>query len=123
MPSETAIQDEVFKLPAWLWLVIILPQAYFTFSLSLLHKHCFQHLCVNVRTLHSSFVHRLVADFVYLLQVVLTSRVAVAAPCAAGRSFDVLTANQFAGEQGKTSCLYKHTDEVFFCISALQGKR
>lgn len=29
MPSEIAIQDEVFKLPAWLWLVI-------TFLLSIL---------------------------------------------------------------------------------------
>lgn len=47
--------------------------AYFIFFLSLLHKHCFQHLYVNVRTLHSFFVHRPMASFMYLLQVVLAS--------------------------------------------------
>lgn len=94
--------------------------AYFVFFLSLLHKHCCQHLYVNVRTLHSFFVHRPLASFMYLLQVVLASCVAVAASCGAGRSFAVHPASQFAGEQGKTFCLHKHIDEVFFCISALQ---
>lgn len=89
------------------------------FFLSLLHKHCFQHLYVNVRTLHSSFVYRLMADFMYLLQGVLRACVAVAAPCGAGRSFGVHPASQFAGEQGKTVCLYKHIGEVFFLYQCL----
>lgn len=80
------------------------------FFLSLLHKHCFQHLYVNVRTLHSSFVYRLMADFMYLLQGVLTACVAVAAPCGAGRSFGVHPASQFA---------YKHIGEVFFLYQCL----
>lgn len=98
MPSEIAVQDEVFKLAAWLWLVITFLWSVL-FFLSLLHKHCFQHLYVNVRTLPSYFVHRLMANFKYLLQVVLTSCVAVAAPCSIGRSFGVNPANQFVGKQ------------------------
>lgn len=93
--------------------------AYFTFFLSLLHKHCFQHLYVNVRTLHSYFVHRLMANFMYLLQVVLISCVAVAAPCGAGRSCSVNPANQFAGEQGKTFCLYEYIKSGFFLYQCL----
>lgn len=91
-------------------------RAYFNFFLSLLHKHCFQHQYMNIRPLHSYFVHRLVANFVYLLQVVLTSCVAVAAPCGAGRSCGVNPANEFAGE---TFCLYRYIKSGFFLYQCL----
>lgn len=53
MPSEVATQDEVFKFTTWLCLIIWLQHDVPW------HKHCFQHLYMNVSTLHSYFVHRL----------------------------------------------------------------
>lgn len=64
MPSEVATQDEVFKFTTWFWLVI-LHQCDVPWQ-----KHCFQHLSMNVSTLHSYSVHRLMANFMYLLQAV-----------------------------------------------------
>lgn len=63
MPSEVATHDEVFKFTTWLCLIIWLQHDVPW------HKHCFQHLYMNVSTFHGYFVHRLMANLMYLLQV------------------------------------------------------
>lgn len=119
MPSEIAIQDEVFKLPAWLWLVI-------TFLLSVLYLFPFT---VAQALLLTSVCE--CKDVTQLLCTQATGKLHV--PTASGsyilcgsssslscRSIGVNPASQFSGGAGE-DILSKNFNQVSFCISALQG--
>lgn len=117
VPSEIAVQDEVFKLPAWLWLVIIfLWSVVYLLPFTVVQALLWASVCECKDITQLLCTQAIMANLVYLLQVVLTSCVAVAAPCGAGRSFGVNPTNQFTREQGK-HFVYINTVIRFLSVS------
>lgn len=117
MPSEIAIQDEVFKLPVWLWLVI-------TFLLSM--------LCLSPFTVAQALLSMSVCECKDIAQLLCTqANGKLHVPTAvgsvwqwqlpvvqAGHSESTLPVN-LLGSRGKTFCFYKHIDGVFFLYQCL----